>query len=103
MPGALDLTEPKHLFAKLERELQVLLADHRNSYSAINALRDAYPLREWIWHDRLEHAPSLQNTIMSSKGNEHAWNHWVNQCFPDFRIIQELCNGSKHFVEQHDP
>jgi hypothetical protein len=102
MPGALDLTEPKHLFVKLERELQVLLADHRNSYAAINALRDAFHLREWIWHDRLEHAPALQNTIMSSNGDEQAWNRWVNQRFPDFPTIRELCNGSKHF-EQRDP
>jgi hypothetical protein len=46
--GAFDLTEPAHLLAKLEYESSVLPADHGNSYAAINALRDAYHLREWI-------------------------------------------------------
>jgi hypothetical protein len=27
-------------------------AGTRNSYAAINALRDAFHLREWIWHTR---------------------------------------------------
>ncbi len=25
------------------------------------------------------------------------WGDWVNQRFPDFPVILELCNGSKHF------
>ena len=47
MRGALDLTEPKHLLGKLEHELQAFSADRGNSYAAVNALRDAYHLREW--------------------------------------------------------
>jgi len=48
MSGALDLTEPRHLLAKLLHEIDALTASPRNSYVAINALRDAYHLREWI-------------------------------------------------------
>jgi len=44
MPGALDLTEPKHLLAKLDRELRAVTADRSDSFAAINALRDAYHL-----------------------------------------------------------
>jgi hypothetical protein len=97
MPGALNLTAPAHLLAKLEHELATLSADRGNSYAAINALRDAYHLREWIWHDRLEHDPALQRAIMGGSGDESAWNRWVNQRLPDFRVVKELCNGSKHF------
>src|ERR1700684_1772659 len=49
MVGALDLTEPKHLLAKLERECESVLVDRGDSYAAINALRDAFHLRGWIW------------------------------------------------------
>jgi hypothetical protein len=44
MPGALDLAEPRHLLAKLLHEIDALTASPRNSYVAINALRDAYHL-----------------------------------------------------------
>jgi hypothetical protein len=63
----------------------------------INALRDAYHIREWIWHDRLEHDAALQAVVMGAAGTEESWNGWVNQQFPDFPVIRELCNGSKHF------
>src|SRR5262245_57391488 len=100
MTGALDLTEPAHLLAKLEHELTAVVADQGNSYAAINALRDAYHLREWIWHDRLEHDLARQASIMNVTGNEEAWNRYVNQHFPDFPVIRDLCNGSKHFEPQ---
>jgi hypothetical protein len=74
---ALNLTEPRHLLAKLECELQALMDDHNNGYAAINALRDAYHLREWIWHDRLEKDLVLQISIMSTSGSKANWEKWV--------------------------
>jgi hypothetical protein len=97
MPGALNLTRPAHLLAKLEYCHRALATDHGNSYVAIDALRDAYHLREWVWHDRLERDTALQIAIIQASGHESLWNAWVNQAFPDFPIIRELCNGSKHF------
>jgi len=97
MSGALDLTEPRHLLTKLSYEIDMLAAAPRNSYAAINALRDAYHLREWIWHGRLEKDPALQAEIMGASGSESKWNEHVVQCLPDFLLIHELCNGSKHF------
>jgi hypothetical protein len=97
MTGALDLTKPRHLLTKLSHEIDTLAADPRNSYAAINALRDAYHLREWIWHGRLENDTALQAEIMGAYGSESNWKEHVNRCFPDFPLIRELCNGSKHF------
>jgi hypothetical protein len=98
IPGALNLTKPADLLAKLEHEVGALTADRGNSYAAINALRDAYHLREWIWHDRLEHDASLQEVIMGTSGGENAWNTWISQNFSDFQLIR-LCNSSKHFQD----
>jgi hypothetical protein len=100
MPGAFNLTEPRHLLEKLEHELRALTEDRSNTYAAINALRDAYHVREWIWHDRLKQDPALQVAIIGANGDKAAWNAWVNQSFPDFPIIRELCNGSKHFTDR---
>lgn len=100
MTGVLNLTQPSHLLAKLEHELSKLLADRSDSYAATNAIRDAYHLREWIWHDRLKNVPALLSRIIGAAGDEHAWNAWINTQFPDFKLLKELCNGSKHFDPQ---
>jgi hypothetical protein len=97
MSGALDVTEPRHLLKKLSYEIGALIVDGYNSYAAINSLRDAFHLREWIWHGRLENTPALQIAIMGATGGEPDWNAYINQQFPDFPLIRELCNGSKHF------
>jgi hypothetical protein len=94
---ALNLTEPAHLLVKLEYEFATLAADHANSYAAINAIQDAYHLREWIWHGRLENDPALQLLIMAKVGKECVWNEYVNRQFTDFPVLRDLCNGSKHF------
>jgi hypothetical protein len=97
MTGALDLTEPRHLFAKLSYEIDLLTAEPRNSYAAMNALRDAYHLGDWIWHSRLKNDRALRAAIMGAAGNEKAWYRFLRSQFADFILIGELCNGSKHF------
>jgi hypothetical protein len=94
---ALNLTEPAHLLAKLKHEFETLSADHGNSYAAINAIQDAYHLREWVWHGRLENDAALQLQIMAKVGHESDWNEYVNRQFTDFPLVRDLCNGSKHF------
>src|ERR1700722_3103128 len=55
-------------------------------------------MREWVWHDRLQHNPALLTQIIGSAGNkEDAWNSWVNSSFVNFPIVRDICNGSKHF------
>jgi hypothetical protein len=97
MTGALDLTQPRQLLAKLSHETDALTRFPRNSYVAINALRDAYHLREWIWHGRLQNDPALQAAIIGAAGSEGDWNIYIKAAFTDFHLIHELCNGSKHF------
>jgi hypothetical protein len=50
--GAFDLTKPSDLLEKLEHEMAQFGDDPNDSYAAINALRDAYHLRDWVWHDQ---------------------------------------------------
>jgi hypothetical protein len=69
MSGALNLTEPRDLLAKLLHEIDLLAADPRNSCAAINGLRDAYHLGDWVWHGRLKKDPALQVAIMGAAGN----------------------------------
>jgi hypothetical protein len=98
MVGALNLKTPQDLFAKLEHELSNLQRNQLDTYGALNAVRDAYHLREWIWKARLDGDTQLQTQIMGRSGNESDWNTWINQQLPNFPILRELCNGSKHFA-----
>lgn len=101
--GALNLTKPAHLLAKLEHDHQALAADHSSSYAAIDALRDAYHLREWIWHGRLAGDAGLQVMIIGPGARQKSdWDNWVEKSFPDFPIIGDLCNGSKHFKQDRN-
>jgi hypothetical protein len=95
--GAVELTKPSHLLAKLAHEAAVFGANLNNSYAAINALRDAYHLREWVWQDRLHPSPPLQTQIMGRVGGEDQWASWINQEFSEFPTLIDLCTGSKRF------
>ncbi|MGH7928374.1 MAG: hypothetical protein ACREQV_11320, partial [Candidatus Binatia bacterium] len=83
---------------KLDHELGELKQNPGNAYAAINAARDAYHLREWICHDRLLPDPALQRKITGKNASESNWNQWINKSLNDFKLIRELCNGSKHFT-----
>jgi hypothetical protein len=65
----------------------------------------AYHLREWIWNcnkDAVKDYLLSQKFISRSKIDnddyiECKFNEYVNRKCPDFRMIREICNGSKHF------
>jgi hypothetical protein len=101
MSGALTVGAPKEFLEKLAHDVGRLKGDQNDAYAAIDGLHDAYHLREWIWHDRLSADAALQAAIMGNAGQESDWNAWVNQTFPDFGIIRDLCNSSKHFAPRN--
>ena len=77
--------------------MKAFRGDVNDSYAAINALRDAYHLREWIWKDRLVGDAALQTQIVGNRVKEVGWNTWVNATFSMFPLVRDICNGSKHF------
>jgi hypothetical protein len=95
MPETLDLTRPSHLLAKLAHEAALFAADPNNSYAAMNAVRDAYHLRAWVWQDRLQPAPALQTLVMGGAGDEERWNGWLQEQFPGYAAIVGLYDRSK--------
>lgn len=98
MSGALNVDTPHKLLKKLEHEIKALTADKNDGYAAINAVRDAYHLREWIWWDYLHGNVAMQTNVMGVAGGQEVWNAWVNREFPDFSTMRDICNGSKHLI-----
>jgi len=96
MTGALNIDTPRALLDKLSVELKAVDADQKDAYAALNAARDAYHLREWIWHAHLDGNSAMQISVMGNNGAESDWNSWINSQFQRFPILREICNGSKH-------
>ena len=95
MPETLDPTTPSYLFTKLAHEMALFAADRNNSYAAMNALRDAYYLRAWVWQDRLQPTPTLQALVMGEAGDEERWNGWLQEQFSGYSVIVGLYERSK--------
>ena len=87
---------------KLVHEVDTLKLFQDDAYVAINAIREAYHLREWVWHDKIENNTNLQTVIVGQACDEHAFNNFINDSFSRFPLLQELCNGSKHFERPAD-
>ena len=102
MLGALTLQKPSDLLGKLRYELGKLRADPYDVYAALNAARDAYHLCDWIWGASLHSDHALQQTIMAKIGNKADFLDWTRSACPGFDLIEELCNGSKHFGAPRD-
>jgi hypothetical protein len=96
MKGALGLNTPTDLFKKFCYELDRLKTDHNDIYAALN-VRDAYHLREWIWHSWIESGLIQLRDFPNPKGNpEQNWNIWINNTCAWYPLLKEVCNGSKH-------
>jgi len=72
----------------------IFLADNINS-NEINGLT----LKSDRLPERVNDA-ALQTAIMGAPGDESAWNFWVKRQLPEFEIVRELCDGSKHFTDR---
>ena len=99
MIGALLVRNSNELLRKLRHEFGRLLQDPLCSYPAINVARDAYHLREWLWREKFSTDPSLQTNVFGhATPTEADYNVEINNLFPDFQLVREIANGSKHLV-----
>ncbi len=79
--------------------------NYNSSSHAIICSMLAYHLREWIWkcdsNSVKKHLLNLkiinQNQLYNDDFIECKFNEYVNKKCPEFRLIHQICNGSKHF------
>jgi hypothetical protein len=74
------------------------MRERHSTRRAFHCILEAYHLREWVWHDRIEADQTLRNTLRIAK--EDDFNKLVNQHCPWFGYLRILTNGSKHFEER---
>src|SRR5262249_43940727 len=93
-----DIATSTDLYAALVQDFNEYMDETHSSRKALHCAITAYHLREWIWHDWLEHDPAARSAIEVQ--DESSFNGWVNSCCVWFRILRELVNGTKHFEEK---
>lgn len=96
--GAFDLTTSEQMLDKLRLEVAAYKADETARH-AMNALWTGYHLREWVWEERLENDASRRAQV--GVQSEPDLNAKVNAEHPQFKLVRQIANGSKHF--KRDP
>jgi len=79
---------------------------YNSSRHAVACAIFAYHQREWFWQDYKDiiKAYFVANKIIKNSQSsnddfvECKFNEYVNSKCPDFRIIREVCNGTKHLT-----
>lgn len=72
-----------------------LMREQHSARRAFHCILEAHHLREWVWHDLLEHNQTLREALKIS--SESDFNELVNRACPWLPSLRELTNSSKHF------
>ncbi|MES0882260.1 hypothetical protein [Roseibium sp. SCP14] len=92
-----EITSSVHFLSALFEVVSEFENEPASSRKAITACLFAYHLREWIWK---EHRSLIEKAL--GLKDQEAFYKYVNNCFPDFPLIREVCLGTKHFETNHN-
>jgi hypothetical protein len=93
-----DIATSTDLYAALVQDFDEYMRETHSARRALHCAITAYHLREWVWHELLEHDLPLRNAI--GIHDESSFNGWINRCCAWFPILRDLVNGTKHFEER---
>jgi hypothetical protein len=84
-------------FEKLQDEYLSLVADPLSSRHAVNFAMTAWHLADWTWAQNLQDAPKEQFELYGRRFKDfNSYKLHLTLACPDLKIIQAICNGSKH-------
>ena len=91
-----DIKTYHDFHAKLKADFNDFVMQPHSARLALNCILTAYHLHEWVWGDWLKAEHSVWITLgVSDKSSFVAWIE--GEC-PAFKTMQQLANGTKHFV-----
>lgn len=93
-----DITTATDLYRVLVEDFDEFMATMHSSRRALHCATTAYHLREWVWHDWLEHDNVSRSRI--GVADENGFNAWVNRSCVWFPVVRQIVNGNKHFTSQ---
>src|SRR5260370_18119426 len=94
-----EIVSARDLYCKLEREHAKYQASPTDSDLAWNCAVTAWHLREWVWKERLSTAVGEDVKLfgVSFGAKLAAYRTELNRRCPKYKLLRDVCNGSKHF------
>ncbi len=93
-----EIATAHDLYCKLKREHTKYQASPTDSDLAWNCAVTAWHLREWVWEERLSSNVGEDMKLFGVRfDTEQAYNTELNQRCPKYKLLRDVCNGSKHF------
>ena len=87
------------LYCKLKREYAAFQGRTTDSDLAWNCAVTAYHLKEWLWKERLSVTPGEDLKLFGqSFTSQQDYNANLNRRCPNYKLLRDVCNGSKHFA-----
>lgn len=98
---ALGICNAEDYRRKVEYDLGLFLSAIDDPYAGINAFTSTYHLHEWLWRYNVKpKKPSLVRGFLMK--DYAAFKAWLETDCPNFRLIREITNGSKHATPVHN-
>jgi hypothetical protein len=89
------ITTAAAFFTKVQEDLAIFETDVADPSKAINCILSAYHLHEWVWARWLKsQCPlRLRGHLVTDR---RSFIKWIATECPQFGLLQQLANGSKH-------
>lgn len=95
-----NLNSSQDFYAMLIEDFDDFMAEPTSVRRALHCAITAYHLHEWVWGDWLKTDQTVQKALgINNKKNFIAW---IDNASPWFCVIQNLANGTKHFIRNQD-
>lgn len=95
-----DINNSVEFYAKLLAEFDDFMADQASSRHAMNTAITAHHLYDWVWAEFLEGDPVLRSKLGVGRQKKD-FARWIDSQSPWFQVMQQISNGTKHFVRQY--
>jgi hypothetical protein len=90
-----DIKTSRDFYKKLLEDFADFQENPRSARLAINCTITAYHMHEWTWGDWLKSDYPTWKLLKIRDVNSFLT--WLDQKSPWFKLMQDICNGSKHF------
>jgi hypothetical protein len=91
-----DIKTADDFYAVLVADFDDFMDEPHSGRRALHCAITAYHLHEWIWGDWLKGDHVTRNTLGIS--DKKSFLEWIDRNCVWFANVQELANGSKHFI-----
>lgn len=91
-----DLTTSRDFYAMLVEDFDDFMAEPHSARRAVHCAITAYHLHEWVWGDWLK-ADHVTRAALKIRDRD-SFLSWIGRHSVWFLFIQELANGTKHFI-----